>query len=442
MLRLPSLQGDISPLAYAIAAPALILSQHLGVALVFLAWGQPLVADAEFWLLPLRRLSSLWLLPSWVIILALACTLAVAWGLAVLSFRRASHSGEGHFVAVFAVVPALQIVAVAALICMPVFPGTRGDEPAAGAGTRRILQGVLAGVAIIVLTVLVSTVIFGSYGWGLFVLTPFVVGITTAYLANRGEPLPEGRTTPLVLASAAIGCLALVMFALEGIVCIVLAAPLGALVAWFGGGIGRALAFGRRAQAKPLMCVTLMLPAVFAVEAAMPPAVPIAMSETIEIAAPPAAVWRALVSSDPIATPPGLVARAGLAYAIRGRLLGEGVGAERLGEFSTGTARERVTEWEPGARLAFDVLSQPPAMAELSPYGDLHTPHVQGYFETTETRFVLDPTADGGTRLTASAAHVLRIEPVLYWEPMARWAVHANAARVLRHIKAKAERER
>ncbi|MGE3919301.1 MAG: hypothetical protein AB7F78_26760, partial [Hyphomicrobiaceae bacterium] len=94
-----------------------------------------------------------------------------------------------------------------------------------------------------------------------------------------------------------------------------------------------------------------------------------------------------------------------------------------------------------GSHLAFDVLSQPPAMAELSPWGDLHTPHIQGYFETSETRFALEPTAGGGTRLTATAAHVLRIEPVLYWEPMARWAVHANAARVLRHIKAKAERE-
>ena len=73
---------------------------------------------------------------------------------------------------------------------------------------------------------------------------------------------------------------------------------------------------------------------------------------------------------------------AGLAYPIRGQLLGQGIGAIRLGEFSTGTARERITEWMPGRRLAFAVLTQPPAMEEMSPYRRVHSPHVQGYFET------------------------------------------------------------
>ena len=58
---------------------------------------------------------------------------------------------------------------------------------------------------------------------------------------------------------------------------------------------------------------------------------------------------------------PGLVGAAGLAYPLRGRLLSRGVGVIRLGEFSTGTARERVTEWVPGRRLGFAVLSQPPS---------------------------------------------------------------------------------
>jgi hypothetical protein len=124
---------------------------------------------------------------------------------------------------------------------------------------------------------------------------------------------------------------------------------------------------------------------------------------------------------------------------LRGRLLGEGVGAERHGEFSTGGARERVTEWVPGRRLSFIVLSQPPAMEEMSPYGQVHAPHLSGYFETTTTSFELEALPGGRTRLTARAAHMLRMDPVLYWEPVARWAIHSNVRRVLHDIELKAE---
>jgi len=48
----------------------------------------------------------------------------------------------------------------------------------------------------------------------------------------------------------------------------------------------------------------------------------------------------------------------------------------RLGEFSTGIARERVTEWRPSRKLAFVVESQPPMMEEMSPYRRVHAPHL------------------------------------------------------------------
>ena len=436
--RLPSFTGEIAPGTYVAGAAALLLSQHLAVALAFKVTGARLLYDTEFWLLPLRRLAQMPGLATWAAALAFALSLAIAWGLAMLSFRRAARSGSGYALAALSVVPAIQFAAVGLLALMPVPPADREPKPEAGSKVSHILQGVLAGVAIIVLAVLVSAVMFGAYGWGLFVMTPFLVGLTTAYLANRRVPLEPRQTLPLVMAAAGLGTLALVMLALEGIFCILLAAPLGALVAVAGGALGRAAALAGQRRGKPLMSVAL-LPAVFALEAAMPPALPIAVHETIDISAPPSAVWHALTSSDPIASPPGLIAQAGFAYPVRGRLIGAGVGAERLGEFSTGTARERVTAWTPGRRLAFTILTQPPVMEEMSPYRRVHAPHVSGYFETTSTSFELEPLPGGGTRLTVRASHVLRLDPVLYWEPMARWAIHENVARVLRSIKEKAE---
>src|SRR5204863_653178 len=138
--------------------------------------------------------------------------------------------------------------------------------------------------------------------------------------------------------------------------------------------------------------------------------------------------------TDPIEGPLALPFRLGVAYPLRGELRGEGVGAERLGEFSTGTAIERVTEWILDQKLAFVVVRDIPGMRELSPYEHVHAPHVVGYFLTTSTSFELEPLPDGGTAIVEHTSHVLKLDPVFYWLPLARWVVHANNARVLAHI--------
>ncbi|WP_334184657.1 hypothetical protein [Novosphingobium sp.] len=100
---------------------------------------------------------------------------------------------------------------------------------------------------------------------------------------------------------------------------------------------------------------------------------------------------------------------------------------------------ERVTEWKPGRVLAFTVLSQPPAMEEMSPYRHLHTPHLTGYVVTGDTRYMLSPLRNGGTKLTLQAQTVLRIDPIAYWEPIARLAFHLNVRRVLESAKMQVE---
>ena len=436
--RLLRLRGSIGALGYAVLAPALVFSQHLVVAVLFGLLDTPLKADTLFWLLPLRRLLELQAMSPWASAAIFVFSLVVAWLLAILSYRRAGKSALGFALAALTIVPGVQLAAVAGLIVLPPRANAAAPPPA-GVNVAHALQGVLAGMAIIVLAVLLSALTFGSYGWGLFVATPFMVGLTTAYLANRDAALPEGQTVPLVLLAAGLGVLALLMFALEGFMCILLVIPLGAGVALVGGAAGRKLADIGHQRGRPLLGVAI-LPLVFAIEAVMPPAVLITTHESIEIAAPPAAVWRALVSDAPIAGRPQLVALAGFAYPIRGRLLGTGVGATRLGEFSTGTAHERVTVWEPAHRLAFVVVDQPAIMEEMSPYRRVHAPHLQGYFQTAATSFDLQRLPSGGTRLVARASHRLRLDPALYWEPLARWAIHLNVTRVLESIRDAAEK--
>jgi hypothetical protein len=141
----------------------------------------------------------------------------------------------------------------------------------------------------------------------------------------------------------------------------------------------------------------------------------------------------------PISDPPAAPFRWGLAYPISGTIHAGGVGAFREGVFSTGIAYERVTEWDPGRRLAFIVLTEPPAMGELSPHRNVNAPHVDGYFRTLETGLTITPLSNGRTRLTSTTRHELHLRPAFYWLPMTRWAIHSNKLRVLTHLARQAE---
>lgn len=301
-----------------------------------------------------------------------------------------------------------------------------------------VVLGTATGILTILFAVMISVHVFRAYGWGLFVLTPFVVGVTTGYLVNRRELQSMRRTISLVLGSAALGCLALILFALEGLICLVLASPLAALLAIGGGALGRRVAQAGEGKSGPLYCIAL-LPAMFAADAVNSPGVTMLTNESILIDAPASRVWQSLTSEDPIREPAPLVGQLGLAYPVKAHLSGRGVGEIRTGYFSTGQAREQITGWQEGRLLGFTVLSQPPAMNEMSPHRHVYAPHVSGYFETGETQFRLEPLDRGRTRLTILAAHRLRIDPIIYWEPIARWAAQSNARRVLRDIRAKAE---
>lgn len=435
MTRLVS--GLPARLAYLGLTAALIASQHLLVWTLIAVRPSASPPDVDFWLTPLKSsLETTELTPGGAATI-FAFGLAVAWGLALLSFQQAKRTKRGYPLALLSVVPVIQLAAIPMLALLP----TRqtSDDPGMpdGGQAASVTHGLLAGIALVVLAVLVSAVTFGAYGWGLFVMTPFFVGVTTGFLVNRHEDLGGSRTMGLAIGAAGLGSLALVVLALEGVICILLAAPLAIPMVMLGAAIGRKVAVARLTRRSPLASVAV-LPLIFMLEAAVPPETTIATAREIDVQAPPAAVWAALTSPEPISIKLGLTAAAGLAYPIAGHLQGEGVGAMRSGTFSTGIAREVVTEWKPEQSLAFRILSQPPAMEEMSPYRRVHAPHLMGYFETGETRFRLLPLANGDTRLTVTAKHRLRLEPVPYWEPIARWAIADNVDRVLQDVRVKA----
>jgi hypothetical protein len=368
-----------------------------------------------------------------------------AWLLVALAFRRASDARLNAWIVAFVVAPLLQLPMILLLCAAPAreppephHPPTLADK---AARDRAAFQGMAAGVALTVTAVALAALVFGAYGYGLFVATPFLIGGISAYLANRRGDIGNGETFKVVAGATVFGALGLLSFALEGVICLLMALPLGIGAAWIGALFGKAAARSRRGSARSATMSVVVLPLLFAMERAAPATVSFEQEETVIVSAGADVTWRAVIHMNSIAEQPALPFRLGLAYPVKGEVIGQGVGAIRKGYFSTGVATERVTDWAPGRRLGFDITHDAPSLKELSPYAHVNAPHVQGYFRTSHAAFTLTPLSDGRTRMTLKTWHALDLQPAAYWLPFARWAIHANKVRVLTQIERQAEAE-
>ncbi len=423
-----------------LASVGLFAAQHLAVVTIFGLTSRPFFPAWWFWPMPLRALIQLGSGAGWVMLAAMAAVLAVDATLAILALWRARDAGLGGGVAVFVIVPGLQILAILALSLKP---GSAASEAAPSLPRRR--RPVLAAWAVIVGALLSVAAVAGNavwlaiYGWTLFLASPFLIGLCVAYIANFDADIGLRRTFVYVLVALMAGAACILLVAFEGIVCLFLASPLIVGTAWIGALLGRNLALaGVRGRQSAVFSVAI-LPIFYLGEVLLPPQVSFDDTQNIVVEAPPMAVWDAVVHMHRIVDPPAAPFRWGLAYPVGGDFLGKGVGAIRVGYFSTGVAFERVSAWLPGRLLGLNVLSDPPAMRELSPYAHVNAPHVDGYFRTTTTLFAISPLEDGRTRLSVTTHHELDLEPALYWAPLARWAVDANKQRVLSHLRRQAE---
>lgn len=366
-------------------------------------------------------------------------TLPFLWIGVSMTMRRAEGAGYSPFLVLLYFVPLVNYVLMLTLCILPSRPHLaehlRRLDQRDGHPLRSALLGVALGIAIALAMVGASVLVFGQYGTSLFVATPFVMGATTAFVFNRKAPKRSGATALVaVLAVVAAGG-TLLLFALEGALCLMMAALPAIAMAIMGGWLGRAIALRPRARIPGLAAVVLPLPLLAGLEAGRPAPPPVQVLTAVEIAAPADEVWRHVVTFSELEEPPAWFFRLGIAYPRRATIEGKGVGALRRCEFSTGAFLEPITAWEEPSRLAFDVAAQPPPMTEWSPYRHVAPPHLDGYLRVRNGEFRLHPLPGGRTRLEGRTFYEMRLFPTTYWKLWSDALIHAIHARVLGHIK-------
>jgi uncharacterized membrane protein YhaH (DUF805 family) len=403
------------------------------------------------WLLPQHYLNPLlssrqhlvrnadWLLP-----LLVVWTLPFLWVGVSMTLRRAVDAGKSPFLSLLYFVPIVNYLLMIALCLLPSrLPGHPLLEtkaaPSLDARFTSAMLGIVLGTAIAIAMVGLSVAVFGVYGTTLFFVTPVVMGAVSAFVFNQGHPRTIGATLLVAVITVVMAGGSLLLFALEGVLCLAMAAPLALIMAIMGAALGRTIALLGAPGAVHFTGIVALLPLLAGSEAV--PATPHVneVVTVIEIDAPPERVWEHVVGFTDLPEPSAPIFNLGIAYPRRARILGRGVGAVRYCEFSTGPFVEPITVWDQPSRLAFDVTGQPPVLHEWSPYRHVSPPHLEGYLSSRRGEFRLQRLPGNRTRLEGSTWYELRMSPEAYWNVYADALIHAIHRRVLTHVKVLSE---
>lgn len=401
----------------------------------------------------------------------LALSLPFAWTGSVLTIRRLRAAQLAPWLLIFFYVPLLNLVFFKILSWAPSIEHEgesgelkciddvdsaivrRADSSAstevvkervsAEGDYSRVVDFLVAASAPIVPTlvlVYLSVLVFGSYGYGLFVALPFVISIAAPLIFAAREKRSMIACLAVSLTSMAIVYAALLIFAFEGIVCLLMAAPIAAVIATGGGLLAYYIQkrhHGNRELPRLLGGFLLLVPLVMFIEVHAEPLSPLyEVTTSMRVDAPPEVVWRHVVAFSRLPEPVDseLIFKAGVAYPIEAKIYGRGPGAVRHCIFSTGTFVEPITVWREPELLRFSVREQALPMREFSPYKDIHPPHMEGYLVSKKGQFQLERTDNGGTLLSGTTWYQNHMGPPLYWRLWSDQIIHAIHRRVLEHV--------
>jgi uncharacterized membrane protein YhaH (DUF805 family) len=450
--------GKVSRKTYAVVGLAAfaikgVVDQAIGVYALghsrglFLSYWAPLGAAAR-----LNRISGP---ESQYLGLMLLWAMPFIWIGVAMTVKRLRDAGQPLSLVILFFIPFVNLLFLIALCFLPSQELARTDEAAPWPAVRPLdsiiprsqlgsaLLSILLTSVIGLFFTLLGAALIGSYGWSLFVALPFCLGLFAVLLHSYHGPRDYGTCMSVALLPVGLVAVLLLAIAIEGVICILMAAPLALGLAWLGGSLGYYIQgnyWTAKRAAAMLSLVLLALPGIFGVERAAgltPPTFVVRTS--IDVQARPEQVWEQVIAFAEIPAPKEMLFRAGIAYPIRAEITGHGPGALRRCVFSTGAFLEPIEVWDEPRLLKFGVTANPSPLNELTPYAHIEPRHLHGYFVSEEGQFLLTALPDGGTRLEGTTKYRNAIWPAAYWRIWSDYIIHCIHLRVLTHIKEQAE---
>ncbi|CAM4360399.1 hypothetical protein GIHI108528_16545 [Gillisia hiemivivida] len=237
-----------------------------------------------------------------------------------------------------------------------------------------------------------------------------------------------------------IASLSLLFFAIEGLICIIMASPILLFGGWIGSYLGYKSSRSKFLNQTNTTIILLALSLGFmSFDYINEPINLISVKTKVIVNAPINEVWENVITFDKIDEPKEWIFKTGIAYPTNATIKGTGVGAVRYCNFSTGSFVEPITTWNKPNLLQFSVQEQPIPMNEFNPFWEVHPPHLDGYFKSYKGQFKLISISENITELEGTTWYKVDINPEFYWRFWSDLIIHKIHKRVLIHIKQASE---
>ncbi|HXA49574.1 MAG TPA: hypothetical protein VNV86_04690 [Candidatus Acidoferrum sp.] len=268
----------------------------------------------------------------------------------------------------------------------------------------------------------------GIYGWTMFVVAVLLGGLAAFVFDAASGP----RAAMVGALTVLVSLFALLLVRIEGLICIMMAAPLALPLGALGGLLVHFVTQSR-VRSRGFAMLLLMPSASLPWDVTAKPPM-FAVRSSLTIAAPPEVVWRNVVTFSDLPEPGEWFFRAGLAYPQRARIVGSGPGAIRYCEFSTGPFVEPIEVWDEARLLRFRVTENPAPMHEWNPYAHVLPRHLHGYLVSKQGQFRLTALPGNRTLLEGTTWYQHGLWPAQYWRWWSDAIIHRIHLRVLTHI--------
>jgi hypothetical protein len=269
----------------------------------------------------------------------------------------------------------------------------------------------------------------------------FLVPLAVGYLSvsSRGDDDRSAGPAVVIPFATALMVLATVLaIGVEGMICVVMMAPVFVAMALLGGLLAAIVRTVRRRWLRSTaLFVVLLLPYVAGpVEQRIPQAQSrrVVMNR-VRIHADQAAVWKQIIRVPPIRPEEyrtSFIHRIGFPRPIEATLSYEGVGGVRQASFERGVMfRETVTDWQPLRRLSFTIAVDSIPTKTL----DQHVTVGGEYFDVLDGTYEIVPLASGEVELRLSSTHRLSTHFNPYaalWTDLVMRQIQRNILHVVR----------
>lgn len=301
--------------------------------------------------------------------------------------------------------------------------------------------GIAITVVVTFLLGLLSIWFMEEYGWTIFFLIPLLIGFMPPFIIAQTREITLFEAYRYSFITFGIVILCLLIFAIEGLICIAMAAPFGALAVWLGSYLGFISSRKGKWNNKNVTSVIVLFSIGFmSFDAVNEPTSLTPVTTEVIIDAPIEEVWHNVVTFNKIDEPTDWIFKTGIAYPTDATIEGSGVGAMRYCNFTTGSFVEPITNWQEPNLLQFDVIEQPAPMSEFNPFWDIHPKHLDGYFMSHKGQFKLTKLGENKTKLEGTTWYTVDITPEFYWSMWSDFIIHRIHNRVLNHIRKASEK--